>query len=293
MSRSCKYAERGWIAVAIVVALVLLAWPLPAKSEAAWTVSGDWVKGNGSSLRLIGAELKAADGKERLVAGIEIALEKGWKTYWRSPGDSGGIPPTFDWDQSTGIAKAVLLYPAPKRFEDPEGVSAGYKNNVIFPIEVVAEGPQAPVLKLGAFYGVCREICVPAEAEATLALGPGSTIDPEIVAALEAALAAVPRVLADNALPRVETIAVTKAGEGGLLSVEARFDPSATERALFLEAANGAYLPIPAAPLDLGEGRARFEVKLKAREAAELAGDTLILTLVSDKGASETKRKAD
>lgn len=293
MPRPQTIAERGWIAAALAALLALLTWPQPVSAEAAWTAASDWVKGNGSSLRLIGAELKGADGAARLVAGVEIALDDGWKTYWRSPGDSGGIPPTFDWDQSTGIARAKLLYPAPKRFEDPEGVSAGYKHNVVFPLEISAEGSEAPVLKLGAFYGICREICIPAEAEASLVLRPGQTTDRQVATALETALAAVPRALADGELPLVESIALAKAGEGGTLMVEARFDPGSVDRALFLESSNGAYLPIPTAPQDLGEGRARFEVKLRAREIADIEGEEVIFTLVSDKGAAEVKRKTD
>jgi DsbC/DsbD-like thiol-disulfide interchange protein len=286
-------SERRWFVAGLAALLVMLGLPRSASAEAAWTAASEWVTGNGSRLRLIGAGLKAGDGGTRLVAGVEIALDDGWKTYWRSPGDSGGIPPTFDWDQSAGIAKAELFYPAPRRFQDPEGVSAGYKHHVVFPIEVTAEGSSVPELKLGAFYGICREICVPAEAEATLSLAAGSAVDPQIVAALEAALAAVPRPLADGALPMIETVTLTKTGEGGTLVVEARFDPTATERSLFVEAANGAYLPIPSGPQEGGDKATRFEVKLKSREADDIAGETLILTLVSDKGAAEVRRKAD
>ena len=28
-------------------------------------------------------------------AGLDLALDKGWKTYWRMPGDAG-VPPMFD-----------------------------------------------------------------------------------------------------------------------------------------------------------------------------------------------------
>ena len=276
---------------AVAVGLLLLA--RPAFAEAAWTVASDWVKSNGSSIRLIGAELKDKAGMAQLAAGIEITLDDGWKTYWRSPGDSGGIPPTFDWDQSTGIAKAQLLFPAPSRYEDPEGVSAGYKHHVVFPIEITAESGATPELKLGAFYGICREICVPAEAELALALKPAASADPEIAAALETALAAVPRALSEEALPAVEKVTATAKGEGDAITVEARFDPAAHERALFVESADGAYLPIPSLTEDLVEGRARFQIKLKGQDMAAVRGQTLILTLVSDKGHAEVKRKPE
>ena len=42
-----------------------------------------------------------ADNGE-LLAGVQIRLEPGWKTYWRTPGDSG-VPPSFDWSGSKNL----------------------------------------------------------------------------------------------------------------------------------------------------------------------------------------------
>jgi DsbC/DsbD-like thiol-disulfide interchange protein len=270
------------------MSLMLLGWPaLPARAEAAWSVASDWVKGTGSRIRLIGAELTdGAGGKARLVAGVEIELEDGWKTYWRSPGDSGGIPPTFDWDQSRNLAKAVLLYPGPKRFADAEGVSAGYKKHVVFPIEVTPDG-EAPVrLVLGAFYGICREICVPAEAELSLELARGPVSDPAIAAALEEALAAVPRRLAEGALPALEAMTTTVTGDKTELVFDVRFD-GAAEGSLFAEAEDGSYVPVPERVGPTAGGGVRFVARLKTQEAAALKGKRLVLTLVSDQGNAE------
>lgn len=271
--------------------LLLLAIGHPARAEATWTAATDWVQGTGSRIRLIGAELTGGPaGKPQLVAGIEIALDDGWKTYWRSPGDFGGIPPTFDWDQSKHLAKAVLLYPAPGRFADAEGVSAGYKSHVVFPIEITPED-QAPVeLVLGAFYGICRDICVPAEAELSLTLAPGPAADPLIARALESALAAVPRRLAEGALPTVLSMAMAASGDRTELVVETRFDAAATVSGLFAEAEDGSYVPVPVPEGQLNGGLARFRATLKPPEAAALKGKRLIFTLVSDKGNAEVPR---
>lgn len=262
----------------------------PARPDAAWTVATDWVQGNGSRVRMIGAELKSTGSDASLVAGIEIELEDGYKTYWRSPGDSGGIPPVFDWDQSKNLGKAQLLYPAPKRFDDPEGASAGYKKHVVFPIEVTAEGSAPVELVLGAFYGVCREICIPAEAELALTLAPGIAADPQIAASLEAAFAAVPRKLAEGALPSVDAMVVMKAGEAAELLIDARFDPAAAGMSVFAEAEDGSYVPLPEKSGDASGGLARFRAKLKPEEEKALKGKRLILTLVSDKGNAEVKK---
>src|SRR5439155_1663784 len=37
-----------------------------------------------------------------LLGGIAIQLQDGWKTYWRSPGDSG-VPPRFDFSKSDNV----------------------------------------------------------------------------------------------------------------------------------------------------------------------------------------------
>ncbi|HCX68676.1 MAG TPA: hypothetical protein DHK64_14410, partial [Rhodobiaceae bacterium] len=48
-------------------------------------------------------------------AGLHLELSKGWKTYWRSPGEVG-IPPSIDWAGSENIENVEFLWPAPERF---------------------------------------------------------------------------------------------------------------------------------------------------------------------------------
>lgn len=277
--------------VAMLGLLAALGLPIAsARADAAWTVATDWVEGIGSRVRMIGAELKGENGRSTLAAGVEIVLDDGWKTYWRSPGDSGGIPPVFDWDQSKHLGKAQLFYPAPKRFDDPEGASAGYKKHVVFPIAVTAEGSQTVELVLGAFYGVCKDICIPAEAELTLKLAPGTTADPQIAESLEAAFAAVPKKLAEGGLPSVEAMAIMKSGDMVEILIDARFDPAATEMSVFAESEDANYVPLPKKSGDASAGLVRFRAKLKPEEAEALKGKRLILTLVSDKGNAEVQR---
>ena len=64
--------------------------------------ASDWSVTNGAAIRLLPGDAKpGGDG----LAGLEIRLDEGWKTYWRSPGDAG-IPPTFDWSKSEKIGRA-------------------------------------------------------------------------------------------------------------------------------------------------------------------------------------------
>ncbi|VFS74851.1 Uncharacterized protein predicted to be involved in C-type cytochrome biogenesis [Raoultella planticola] len=43
-------------------------------------------------------------GTTRLL--LDVALEKGWKTYWRSPGE-GGIAPAIAWKNAAGCHLAL------------------------------------------------------------------------------------------------------------------------------------------------------------------------------------------
>src|SRR5262249_44840211 len=69
-----------------------------------------------SAVRIIAGAPTRPDGKT-LRAGVEIRLAPGWKTYWRYPGDSG-VPPRFDFAQSSNVQSATLHWPSPHRFGD-------------------------------------------------------------------------------------------------------------------------------------------------------------------------------
>ena len=126
-----------------------------------------WDGDTRSAVRLISG---IPDGAT-LRAGVEIRLAPGWKTYWRYPGDSG-VPPHFDFAQSSNVKSATLSWPAPRRFVDDGGQSIGYDGNVIFPLRIVANNPAEPVvLRLKFDYAVCEKLCVPAEGNVELSLG--------------------------------------------------------------------------------------------------------------------------
>src|SRR5262249_9674759 len=106
-----------------------------------------------------------------LRAGVEIRLAPGWKTYWRYPGDSG-MPPRFDFAQSSNVKSATLSWPAPRRLADDGGPSIGYGGKVISRLGFGANNPGEPVvLRLKLDSAVCEKLCVPAEGTAELSLG--------------------------------------------------------------------------------------------------------------------------
>lgn len=129
------------------------------------------------SARLLPGWTEAAGTR---MAALEIVMEPGWKTYWRSPGDSG-IPPSFDWQGEMGTV--TFLWPAPEVFEAGGARSVGYHGRLVLPFRV-APGQSGP-LRAEVEFGLCRDVCVPVRM-ALAAPQAGSAPDPRILAALAA-----------------------------------------------------------------------------------------------------------
>ncbi|WP_431298546.1 protein-disulfide reductase DsbD domain-containing protein [Tabrizicola sp. BL-A-41-H6] len=141
------------------------------------------------------------------MAGVQLTLAPGWKTYWRSPGDAG-IPPTFDWSGSENVRAVRIHWPAPSVFQTNGMQSIGYHDEVTLPVEVTAIDPSLPMrLSATVDLGVCDEICLPASLTLTTDLiAPGASD-----ATIKAALARRP----------------ATASEAGVTSVSCTVDPIA------------------------------------------------------------------
>ena len=114
------------------------------------------------------ADLKIIPGWETsngtYMAGIQITLSEGWKTYWRAPGDAG-IPPLFQWIGSENIAAAAFHWPTPEVFDTNGMRTIGYHDSVVIPVEIqsIDSGPMR--IKGQVEIGVCDNICVPVSLE--------------------------------------------------------------------------------------------------------------------------------
>ncbi|AGI65949.1 hypothetical protein OAN307_c01820 [Octadecabacter antarcticus 307] len=118
------------------------------------------------------------------MAGLQLRLAPGWKTYWRTPGD-GGIPPRFGWLGSQNLAAAAFHWPVPEVFDQNGMRSIGYTNVVVIPVEMTLNDPNTPAQMRGQIQiGVCEEICVPVLLDFDAVLPVGGARDPSIVAAL-------------------------------------------------------------------------------------------------------------
>lgn len=134
------------------------------------------------------------------LAGLELLLADGWKTYWRSPGEAG-VPPVFDWTGSANLRRVEVLWPRPQLFESFGLQTVGYADAVTLPLRLVPENPALPIeLRLKASLGVCRELCVLEEIALAETISPG---DAEAEGEVGRALDAVPGGAAASGLTAV------------------------------------------------------------------------------------------
>jgi DsbC/DsbD-like thiol-disulfide interchange protein len=142
-----------------------------------------WQQDSHSAVRLLAGSRSGAV----LLGGIAFQLQPGWKTYWRTPGDSG-VPPRFDFSKSDNVEAVTVLWPAPTKFDDGAGGnSLGYHDQVVLPLRIVAKNADKPVtLRADINYAVCEKLCIPVEANVQLAFNSvASTEDSALFAALD------------------------------------------------------------------------------------------------------------
>jgi DsbC/DsbD-like thiol-disulfide interchange protein len=236
-----------------------------------------------SRLRLTAAG--AADAPGLQVAAIEIAMDKGFKTYWRTPGDSG-IPPLFSFEGSENIRDVAVHFPPPKRFDDGAGGhSIGYVAPYLeLPVTFRAVDPAKPVrLVLKADYAVCEKICVPASGQAQL------LIEPPKAGSHRAAklLSTLPRRQAMAAEGALSVLTLAKGAKAEHFNVLAAF-PSSLAGDLFVEAANPWLFDAKAGAAMPG-GKASFSVlAIDKDKSPDCKGVEIVLTLTAGDQAVET-----
>ena len=142
-----------------------------------------WQKGSHAAVRL----LAGSRSGPVLLGGVAVQLDPGWKTYWRTSGDSG-VPPRFDFSKSDNVEAVTVLWPAPTKFDDGAGgFSLGYHDQVVLPLRIVPKVNDKPVtLRANINYAVCEKICIPVEASTELTFASvASTEDSVLFAALD------------------------------------------------------------------------------------------------------------
>jgi suppressor for copper-sensitivity B len=242
-----------------------------------------------SEVRLVAATNGVGDLSSQTV-GLHFTMRPGWKIYWRSPGDAG-LPPQVDWAASNNLAGAEIAWPVPERFVAFGIESFGYSDEVVLPVSLTLDRPGEPLqLKAAVNYLVCREICIPREAELALHIPKGPAA-PGVLAGLIARHAA--RVPGDAELAgaRLESAKLGGSAATPLLQVAFATREAWSDPDLFVEGPRDFLFGRPTASFD-ATGR-NFSLSVPVlrvgRPDAALAGETLTLTLVSGERAVETR----
>jgi DsbC/DsbD-like thiol-disulfide interchange protein len=261
----------------LVATLFTASLAIEAKAEDA----SPWQRDAHSAVRLLAGSRSGGV----LLGGIAIQLEPGWKTYWRTPGDSG-VPPRFDFSKSDNVEAVTILWPAPIKFDDGAGgFSLGYKKHVVLPLRIVAKNNDKPVtLRVAINYAVCDKLCIPVEASSELTFASvASTEDGNLAAALDAVPK--PANIGDPAPMTIRDIR-REGDKSVLVDVSA---PDSKEVSLFVEGPTPDWaLPIPKLLEQGPPGVKRFVFELEGLPpGAKPDGAALKLTLVGGERAYE------
>ncbi|MGI3169215.1 protein-disulfide reductase DsbD domain-containing protein [Pseudooceanicola sp. C21-150M6] len=139
-----RYLSSGACAVAFALASVLPALSETFADKVSVRVLPGWQEKDGS-----------------FVAALDVHLAKGWKTYWRAPGEAG-LPPVFSWGGSENVQGVQVIWPRPDVFYQNGLRTIGYKERLVLPLRVLP-GQSGGQVALGGTVemGICEDVCVP------------------------------------------------------------------------------------------------------------------------------------
>ena len=93
--------------------------------------------------------------------GLKVSMDKGWHTYWRNPGDSGG-PIVIDWDLPKGFGVSDIKWPLPEKIEYPPLMTYGYEDFVIYPMVLsIPDDYSDDYFEMAADILICADVCIP------------------------------------------------------------------------------------------------------------------------------------
>lgn len=122
----------------------------------------DWAVNDGGRMRIV-ALPPEPDGTVR--GALQIEPREGWITYWKQPGQAG-IPPQLSLAPDSGLTMTEMKFPVPKQFVDGDVRDLGYDHAVTLPFTLkIDSGNHSALFKASAFIGLCRNICIPFQAE--------------------------------------------------------------------------------------------------------------------------------
>jgi thiol:disulfide interchange protein/DsbC/DsbD-like thiol-disulfide interchange protein len=237
---------------------------------------------------LVAEQTALVPGATTTVA-LRLAIDSGWHTYWRNPGESG-LPTTLAWRLPSGYAAGDIVWPAPRALPAGPLVNFGYQGDVLHLVSIAVPADAKPgseaTLGARADWLVCRETCIPEGADLTLTLPVAARADADSrwQGEFAAARDAVPRPLPDGwranatasgSMIRLELVPAVASDPGRVrffAEREARIEPSAPQA---MTRADGRIeLALPVAH-DLAPGFARLQGVVTAERGFAAGGNAI------------------
>ncbi len=251
----------------LLVGLLWLWLPLSQAADTGWLRAAD---NQHASVRLRAQTENS--GETSLL--LDVALQKGWKTYWRSPGE-GGIAPAITWHQPL---EALWRWPTPERFDVAGITTQGYHGDVSFPITLRGNLPErlSGVLTLSTCSNVCILTDYPFSLDLTASTGGGFDYD------FNRAMGTLP-------LSSGLTSALSARYASGKLTVTAQRDAGWQQPSLFIDSMDDIDFGKPSFSVRNGTLTATVPVSDSWGETApNLSGKTLSLVLADSGQAQES-----
>ncbi|HEX3401585.1 MAG TPA: protein-disulfide reductase DsbD domain-containing protein [Acetobacteraceae bacterium] len=251
--------------------LLLAGWALPAAALESRSVASQR-----ATVSLL-SDTDAVTPGQPFHIGLHIRLAPGWHTYWKNPGDAGA-PPDIALTLSPGSQAGPISWPVPQRVTEGQLMTYAYTGDLLLPISITPAATRgATTVKAHAQWLVCREICVPEEADFQLDL-PAGVAAPSAQAPLFAAL--------DRQLPRPSPWQSVIGSDGTIWVQGPELTPATVVDAWFIPDTPGAIRDSAAQPLTVWQGG--FTLALKPAKAFQAADGLSGILSVRDRSGLET-----
>lgn len=146
-----------------VFTLILVFFLSPLQSRAA---ESQWAKQPHVRIQLL-SDKDAIAKDEDFNLGIRFVMDAGWHVYWINPGDSG-LPTTAVWELPPGAQVGPIAWPTPERIPLLPLMNYGYSGDELFTL--VARSPVDFKTKVKLSWLICRQECIPGNAELSLTI---------------------------------------------------------------------------------------------------------------------------
>lgn len=252
----------------LIRSLLLL---LASCAMTAQAADSGWLRNAQNSHAEVRLRSASFNDKQQLL--LDIRLQPGWKTYWRTPGE-GGVAPEIRWQ--TPEVNARWFWPAPERFDVSGLTTQGYKGDITLPIELATLSSQrlAGTLTLST----CSDVCILTDFPFSLDLT--RPADVNFARDYAEAMGQIPA--AGGLTDRLDASFVN-----GELQIRAQRQDGWQKPALFFDYPPGSMLAAPSISVSGDTLSARVAVSDEWGEAApDLRGKTLSL-VVADGGIAQ------